>query len=509
MDKIIVLDFGSQYNQLIARRIRELGVYSEILPFNKPLDDFMDESVKGIILSGGPNSVYDTDAPNIDKKIYKLGIPILGICYGMQITQQLFDGIISPSDKREYGKSTLNIFTDSKLTSGIPKNSTVWMSHGDHVDKLSNEFIELGNTDSCIAIAKHKELDIYNLQFHPEVTHTDYGKKMIENFTLHICNAIPNWDLEDYISNSIKSIKQQVGDNEVILGLSGGVDSSVAATLIHRAIGDKLTCIFVDTGLLRKDEGDKVMSLYNKHFKMNVVRIDAKDEFINMLSGVTDPEEKRKIIGTEFIKVFEQAKSKYKNAKFLAQGTIYPDVIESNSINGPSETIKSHHNVGGLPDDLDFELIEPLRELFKDEVRKVGLKLGIPKNMIMRHPFPGPGLGIRVIEEVTLDKVKILQEADDIFIEELIKNNLYDSVSQSFVVLLPTKSVGVMGDKRTYEYVAAIRSVNTVDFMTATFSRLSYDFLDFVASRIINEVKGINRVVYDITSKPPGTIEWE
>lgn len=509
MDKIIVLDFGSQYNQLIARRIRELGVYSEIIPFNKRIQEFIDSSVKGIILSGGPNSVYDKGAPIISKKMFELGIPILGICYGMQITQYLFGGVISPSNKREFGKSILSVKKDSKLTSGIDKTSTVWMSHGDHVDELSSEFIELGNTDSCIAVAKHKDLDIYNLQFHPEVTHTIFGKEIIKNFTLDICNATPNWDLEDYIDNSIRSIRQKVGSNEVILGLSGGVDSSVAATLIHRAIGDKLTCIFVDTGLLRKDEGDKVMSLYNKHFKMNVIRIDAKDQFINMLSGITNPEVKRKIIGAEFIRVFENTKNKYKNAKFLAQGTIYPDVIESVSINGPSETIKSHHNVGGLPDDLDFELLEPLRELFKDEVRKVGLKLGIPKNMIMRHPFPGPGLGIRVIEEVTLEKVKILQEADDIFIEELIKNELYDSVSQAFVVLLPTRSVGVMGDKRTYEYVAAIRSVNTVDFMTATFSRLPYHFLDLVVTRIINEVKGINRVIYDITSKPPGTIEWE
>ena len=509
MDKIIVLDFGSQYNQLIARRIRKLGVYSEIIPFDKSIEEYIDLSVKGIILSGGPNSVYDEGAPMISKKLYELGIPILGICYGMQLTQYLFDGLITPSNKREYGKSVLNIIKDSKLTFGINELSTVWMSHGDHVDKLSSDFIELGNTDSCVAIAKHKELDIYNLQFHPEVTHTTFGKEIIRNFALDICNATPNWNLEDYIESSVKSIKDKVKDNEVILGLSGGVDSSVAATLIHKAIGDKLTCIFVDTGLLRKDEGDKVMSLYNEHFKMNVVRIDAKDQFINKLAGVTNPEEKRIIIGTEFIRIFENAKKEYKNAKFLAQGTIYPDVIESVSINGPSETIKSHHNVGGLPDDLDFELLEPLRELFKDEVREIGLSLGIPKNMIMRHPFPGPGLGIRVIEEVTLEKVKILQEADDIFIEELIKNNHYQNVSQAFVVLLPTKSVGVMGDKRTYEYVAAIRSVDTIDFMTATFSRFSYDFLEKVTSRIINEVKGINRVVYDITSKPPGTIEWE
>ena len=509
MDKIIVLDFGSQYNQLIARRVRELGVYSEILPYDKGLDYFKDDSIKGIILSGGPNSVYDENSPHINKEIYELGIPILGICYGMQITQYLFNGKVTQSNNKEYGKSILKVIKESKLTKGIDNTSTVWMSHGDHVDELSSDFIELGNTDSCIAIAKHKDLDIYNLQFHPEVTHTTFGKEIISNFVLDICNAIPNWDLDDYISTSIQTIKDKVQGNQVILGLSGGVDSSVAATLIHRAIGDQLTCIFVDTGLLRKNEGDKVMELYSNNFNMNVVRVNAKDKFLSKLVGVKDPEEKRKIIGNEFIKVFESAKREYKDAKFLAQGTIYPDVIESVSINGPSETIKSHHNVGGLPDNLDFILLEPLRELFKDEVRKVGLNLGIPKEMIMRHPFPGPGLGIRIIEEISIKKVEILQEADDIFIEELIKHELYDKVSQAFVVLLPIKSVGVMGDKRTYEYVAAIRSVDTIDFMTASYSRLSHDFLDLVASRIINEVKGINRVVYDITSKPPGTIEWE
>ena len=509
MDKIIVLDFGSQYNQLIARRVRELGVYSEIVPYNKEIDYFKDDSIKGIILSGGPNSVYDEGAPHIEKTLFNLGIPILGICYGMQITQYLFNGKISPSANREYGKSTLNIVKDSKLTKGLNNTSTVWMSHGDHVDELSNDFYELGNTDSCIAIAKHKNLEIYNLQFHPEVTHTTFGKEIISNFTLDICNSVQSWDLNDYIKTAVEEIKNKVQDKQVILGLSGGVDSSVAATLIHKAIGDQLTCIFVDTGLLRKDEGNKVMSLYANNFNMNVVRVNAGDQFIEKLKGVSDPEKKRKIIGNEFIKVFEDAKKEYKDAKFLAQGTIYPDVIESVSINGPSETIKSHHNVGGLPDDLDFELLEPLKELFKDEVRRIGLKLGIPKEMIMRHPFPGPGLGIRIIEEVTIEKIKILQEADEIFIDELINHNIYSAVSQAFVTLLPVKSVGVMGDKRTYEYVAAIRSVNTIDFMTATFSRLPYDFLDLVASRIINKVKGINRVVYDITSKPPGTIEWE
>lgn len=509
MDRIIVLDFGSQYNQLIARRIREFGVYSEIVPFSKDLSYFMDKSIKGIILSGGPNSVYDKDAPHINTDIFELGIPILGICYGMQLTQYLYGGKVSPSNKREYGKSTLSLIEDSVLTKGVKNDSIVWMSHGDHVDELAKGFVEIGNTESCVAIAAHRNKEIYNLQFHPEVTHTTFGKTILKNFALDICKAKGTWNLDDYIEKSIQKIKDEVGDNQVILGLSGGVDSSVAATLIHRAIGNQLTCIFVDTGLLRKNEGNKVMNLYKDNFNMNVVRVNAKEQFMSKLKGIKDPEQKRKIIGSEFIKVFEAAKSEYKNAKYLAQGTIYPDVIESVSVNGPSQTIKSHHNVGGLPGDLDFKLLEPLRELFKDEVRKVGLALGIPKEMIMRHPFPGPGLGIRIIEEISEEKVRILQEADDIFIEELIKEGFYDEVSQAFVVLLPVKSVGVMGDKRTYEYVSAIRSVNTIDFMTATFSRLSFDFLDKVASRIINEVKGINRVVYDITSKPPGTIEWE
>jgi GMP synthase (glutamine-hydrolysing) len=509
MDKILVLDFGSQYNQLIARRVRELGVYSEIVPFNVNIERLKQKDVKGIILSGGPNSVYDEFAPQITKDLFNLGTPVLGICYGMQITQFLFKGKISPSLKREYGKSTLTVTKDSPLTKNLPKTSTVWMSHGDHVDELSSEFDSYGTTPSCIAIAKHKELDIYNLQFHPEVTHTEFGKQIIENFVLDVCKALPSWDLEDYIDETINTIKEKVGDNQVILALSGGVDSSVAAMLIHKAIGDQLTCVFVDTGLLRKNEGDKVMELYKKNFHINVFRANAGEAFLSNLKGVKDPEEKRKVIGNEFIRVFESFKEEHKDAKFLAQGTIYPDVIESVSINGPSETIKSHHNVGGLPDELDFELLEPLRDLFKDEVRKVGLKLGIPKHMIMRHPFPGPGLGIRILGEVSVEKVKILQEADDIFIEELYKEDLYDLVSQAFVVLLPVKTVGVMGDKRTYEYVAAVRSADTIDFMTATFSRLSFEFLDKVASRIINEVKGINRVVYDITSKPPGTIEWE
>jgi GMP synthase (glutamine-hydrolysing) len=509
MDTIIILDFGSQYNQLIARRVREEGVYSEILPFHVELSKLNQPHIKGIILSGGPNSVYDEYAPHIKKELYELGVPILGICYGMQITQYLFNGVITPSNKREYGKSTLHIKQDSPLTEGIPTSSIVWMSHGDHVDTLSQDFYLLGETDSAIAIAKHNTLDIYNVQFHPEVTHTEFGTQLVHNFLFNICHVSATWNVGDYIKQSIQQIQETVGNDQVILALSGGVDSSVAAMLIHKAIGDQLTCVFVDTGLLRKDEGDAVMKLYHDHYHINVVRVNAQEKFYRALQGVGDPEEKRKIIGREFIRTFEAFKEEHKDAKFLAQGTIYPDVIESVSVKGPSETIKSHHNVGGLPEDVDFTLLEPLRELFKDEVRKVGLELGIPRPMIMRHPFPGPGLGIRILGDISKQKVKILQEADAIFIEELRKNDLYDQVSQAFVVLLPVKSVGVMGDKRTYEYVAAVRSADTTDFMTAQFSRLPLDFLDTVASRIINEVSGINRVVYDITSKPPGTIEWE
>lgn len=509
MDTIIVLDFGSQYNQLIARRIRELGVYSEIHPYYYDIKNLSQSHIKGVILSGGPNSVYDEHAPHITKELFHLSVPILGICYGMQITQYLFNGTITPTTKREYGKSTLHITKPSPLTMGLPPSSTVWMSHGDHVDELADSFDNLGHTDSCIAIAKHHIKDIYNLQFHPEVTHTTYGKQIISNFVLNICKAESSWHLDNYIEQTIQHIRDIVLDEQVILALSGGVDSSVAAMLIHKAVGKQLTCVFVDTGLLRKDEGDKVMDLYAQHFNMNIVRINAEEAFMKSLQGITDPEIKRKIIGNQFIQVFEDFKKEHRDARFLAQGTIYPDVIESVSIKGPSETIKSHHNVGGLPDDISFTLLEPLRELFKDEVRQVGLQLGIPQQMIMRHPFPGPGLGIRILGEITVAKVRILQEADDIFIDELYKHKLYNHVSQAFVVLLPVKTVGVMGDKRTYEYVVSLRSADTIDFMTATFSRLPYDFLDHVTTRIINEVQGINRVVYDITSKPPGTIEWE
>lgn len=507
MEKILVVNYGSQFNQLIARRVREFGVYSEIVDFDTPLEKFARDEVKGIILSGGPNSVYDTSAPSIDPKIYDLKKPILGICYGMQITQSILGGKIESSDKREYGKSVLKIKKNARILDGVPSESVVWMSHGDHVSKLADGFELLACTDTCMAVVAHKEKPIYNVQFHPEVTHSEHGAKMIENF-VELCETSRSWTMHNYIERTIMEIQEEVKDKKVILGLSGGVDSSVVAMLVHKAIKDNLTCIFVDTGLLRKNEGDKVMEVYGNHYHMNIERVNAKDLFLDALKGVKDPETKRKIIGKLFVQVFEEAKANQNDADFLAQGTIYPDVIES-SIQGAGATIKSHHNVGGLPEDLNFKLLEPLKDLFKDEVRKVGLELGMPSELVNRHPFPGPGLGIRVIEEVTKEKVKILQEADDIFISELMDAGLYHQSSQAYVALLPCKTVGVMGDGRTYEYVCAIRSVNTQDFMTATFTRLPYEFLDIVSTRIVNEVSGINRVVYDITSKPPGTIEWE
>lgn len=506
---IIILDFGSQYNQLIGRRIREFGVYSEILPYYTPLEEILSHRPKGIILSGGPSSVNSKDAHLVEKELYEQNIPVLGICYGMQVTAKILGGEVSEGIKGEYGKSDFKIVKNTPLLTNLPENSTVWMSHFDEVTKLPEGFELIGTSTNSIACIAHENKKIYAVQFHPEVSHSDYGEQILRNFVFDICQCSKNWEISDFIETEVRKIREKVGSKKVMLGLSGGVDSSVAAVLIHKAIGNQLTCIFVDTGLLRKNEGDKVMKVYGEHFHMNIKRVNAEERFFFKLKGVDEPERKRKIIGNEFIRVFEEEAFKMENIDFLAQGTIYPDVIESKSIKGPSAVIKSHHNVGGLPDELNLQLLEPLRELFKDEVRKVGIELGIPKELVYRHPFPGPGLGIRVIGEVDEEKVKILQEADDIFIEELNKHDLYDKVSQAFVVLLPVKSVGVMGDERTYEYTAVIRSANTVDFMTATWTKFPYEFLELVSNRIINEVKGINRVAYDISSKPPATIEWE
>lgn len=505
---IVILDFGSQYNQLIGRRIREMGVYSEILPFNTPLKTILEKQPVGIILSGGPSSVNAEEAHLVEKELFESGIPVLGICYGMQLTAHLLGGTVAKGQKGEYGKAEFEIVRTNPLFNGVSRKSTVWMSHFDEVETVPEGFEISGRSGAIAAMANEKK-NIFTLQFHPEVTHTEEGGKMLENFVFNICKAEKNWKLTGYIERTINEIREKVGKDNVILGLSGGVDSSVAAVLIHRAIGDQLTCIFVDTGLLRKDEGKKVMENYGEHFHMKIDMVDASERFMNKLKGVSDPEEKRKIIGREFVAVFDEEAHKFEGTRFLAQGTIYPDVIESQSVKGPSAVIKSHHNVGGLPEEMKLELLEPLRELFKDEVRKVGEELGIPHHLVYRHPFPGPGLGIRILGEVDAEKVRILQEADDIFIEELYKNDLYEKVSQAFVVLLPVKSVGVMGDERTYEYTAVVRSANTIDFMTATFSKLPWEFLETVSNRIINEVRGINRVAYDISSKPPATIEWE
>lgn len=508
-ETIIILDFGSQYTQLIARRIRENRVFCEIIPYDQPIRTFRDKNLKGIVLSGGPSSVFDPGAPSCGKEIFDLGIPVLGICYGLQLIGKLFGGELERSQKREYGKAIIQIDRQEDLFHGVKDNTVVWMSHGDHLSRLPGGFEVLAHTENITyAGIGSRENRIYGLQFHPEVAHTEEGTKILQNFLFRICGCKGSWTTESFIEGTIRRIREQVKDGKVVLGLSGGVDSSVCALLVNKAIGKQLYCIFVDNGLLRKNEAADVVSAF-RDFDLNLVSVDASERFLEELEGVVDPEEKRKIIGKVFIRVFEEEAEKIKGVEFLAQGTLYPDVIESTSFKGPSATIKSHHNVGGLPQEMNLKLIEPLRELFKDEVRELGRKLNLPEVIIGRHPFPGPGLAVRILGEITGERLAILRDADDIYISELKSADLYNQVWQAFCVLLPVQSVGVMGDERTYENVIAVRAVTSVDGMTADWAHLPSEVLGRISNRIINSVKGVNRVVYDISSKPPATIEWE
>ena len=507
---VLIIDFGSQVTQLIARRIRELGVFCEVKNPDISLDEIKKIAPQAIIFSGGPASVYEKNAPTIDKKIFDLKTPILGICYGQQLICHLLGGKVSASNDREFGKAEIEIAAKSQFFKGL-KNKQVWMSHGDSVKKIPAGFVVIAKTKSApYAVIADEKRKIYGVQFHPEVVHSVDGKKMIENFVINIAGCKSEWTMKNFKKEEISNIKKIVGKNQVICGLSGGVDSSVVAALINQAIGKQLTCIFVDHGLLRKGEGAQVRQVFAKKFKTNLVYVDVSELFLSKLKGVSDPEKKRKIIGKTFIEVFDKESAKIKNANFLAQGTLYPDVIESSHPNkGASHTIKSHHNVGGLPKKMKLKLLEPVRMLFKDEVRLLGKELGLPEHVVGRHPFPGPGLAIRIIGEITPEKIRVLQEADAIYIEEIRKAGLYDKIWQAFSVLTPIKTVGVMGDARTYENVLALRAVTSIDGMTADVYHFDSEFLCSVASRIINEVRGINRVVYDFTSKPPGTIEWE
>ncbi len=506
---IAVIDFGSQYTQLIARRVRELGVYSEIYPPFIRITDLPLERIKGFIFSGGPASVYDKNAPSCSFEIFNLGKPILGICYGMQLITKMLGGVVERSEKREYGFALLKVLDKSDIFAGLPDEFQVWMSHGDRILQMPEGFEAIAETENTpVAAFRCVERKIYGLQFHPEVVHTAYGKEILSNFVKLICGCEANWKMESFIEQTVKEIREKVGNEKVLCALSGGVDSSVVTLLVHKAIGDRLIPIFVDNGLLRKNEAEEVLETF-KSLGVKIHFVDASRRFLEKLKGVVDPEEKRKIIGEEFIRVFEEEASKFGKIKFLAQGTLYPDVIESISVWGPSSTIKSHHNVGGLPERFDFELIEPLRFLFKDEVREIGRLLGLPDKILKRHPFPGPGLAIRVVGEVTREKLDILKEADAIVVEEIKRAGFSDKFWQAFAVFLSLKSVGVMGDERTYDYVVAVRAVESVDGMTADWARLPYELLGRISNRIINEVKGVNRVVYDISSKPPSTIEWE
>jgi GMP synthase (glutamine-hydrolysing) len=507
---ILIIDFGSQFTQLITRRVREAKVYSEIYPHTISVDFINNIKPKGIILSGGPMSVYDVEAPAISNEIFNLNIPILGICYGLQLISKVFGGEVEKSFEREYGRSIFSIEKRSILTRGLPQHSVVWMSHGDIVKELPKGFELIGISDhSPVCAIENINKKIYGLQFHPEVYHTEKGEQIIKNFLYDICNCSGDWTSENFINDAAEEIRLKVGNSKVICALSGGVDSTVAAVLVKKAIGDNLHCIHIDTGLMRKNESQQIKNLFKSQLDLNVKHVNAEPIFLERLVNVSDPELKRKIIGNTFIEIFEEEANKINGVEFLVQGTLYPDVIESISVKGKSATIKTHHNVGGLPEKMNLKLIEPFRELFKDEVRKVGYHLGIPKDFIVRHPFPGPGLAVRILGNVTADRIKILQEADDIFISELIKENLYDKIWQAFAVLLPVQSVGVMGDARTYENVLALRAVTSVDGMTADWFNFEATFLAKVSNLIINKVSGINRVVYDISSKPPSTIEWE
>ncbi|WED27255.1 glutamine-hydrolyzing GMP synthase [Vibrio sp. DW001] len=517
--RILILDFGSQYTQLIARRIREIGVYCELWSWDVDEADIREFNPNGIILSGGPESVTQDNSPRAPQYVFEAGVPVFGVCYGMQTMSEQLGGKVASSDEREFGYAQVKVISECELFKNIEDAIAedgaplldVWMSHGDKVVGIPSDFAKVAETDTCpFAAMANEEKRFYGVQFHPEVTHTRQGLRMLENFVLNICGCEKLWTSQSIIENAVANIKEQVGDDEIILALSGGVDSSVVAMLVQRAVGDRLTCVFVDNGLLRLDEGQQVMDMFGDHFGLNIIKIEAEERFLSALAGEADPEKKRKIIGHQFINVFDEESKKLKNAKWLAQGTIYPDVIESAaSKTGKAHVIKSHHNVGGLPDDMEMGLVEPLRELFKDEVRKIGLELGLPYNMLYRHPFPGPGLGVRVLGEVKKEYCDLLRRADAIFIEELHSADLYNKVSQAFTVFLPVRSVGVMGDGRKYDWVVSLRAVETIDFMTAIWAHLPYDFLGKVSNRIINEVDGISRVVYDISGKPPATIEWE
>jgi GMP synthase (glutamine-hydrolysing) len=509
-ERIVVLDFGSQYTQLIARRIRECGVYAEIHPYWISAQELRALAPRGLVLSGGPASVYEPGAPQPDPDIFQLGIPILGICYGLQLIGYHFGGKVARATRREYGRAQLWITDHSDLFAGVPSPTTVWMSHGDVLESLPEGFQCLAFTEnSSIAAVRHRELRIWGVQFHPEVEHTVHGRQILRNFARSLCGCHGDWTPQAFIETTVEEIRRKVDGEGVLCALSGGVDSTVTAVLVHRAVGERLHCIHVDTGLMRQGESQRIARLFREHFHIELTVVDGSELFLSRLRGVTDPEQKRRIIGHTFIELFEAQARRFPDARWLAQGTLYPDVIESTSVRGPSATIKSHHNVGGLPERMQLKLLEPLRELFKDEVREVGRALGIPEDFLRRHPFPGPGLAIRIVGEVTPERVELLRRADALFLEELEKAGLYESVWQAFAVLLPVQSVGVMGDERTYEYVCALRAVTSTDGMTADWAQLPYDFLARVSNRIINEVRGINRVVYDISSKPPATIEWE